>query len=100
MAQRKIDVVLDSVRRLMRLGATANLVNLLQKQHPAALAQVFAELAEKDRSAAFAVLVERNSKLAMEALSELGPDGGAALLDARSAEEMAPLLHDLASEGE
>ena len=98
MAQRKIDVVLDSVRRLMRLGATANLVNLLQKQHPADLAQVFAELAEKDRSAAFAVLVERNSKLAMEALSELGPEGGAALLADRSAEDIARLLHDLPSD--
>ena len=94
MAQRKIDVVLDSVRRLMRLGATANLVNLLQKQHPADLAQVFAELGEKDRSAAFTLLVERNSKLAMEALSELGPEGGAALLADRSAEEIARLLHD------
>src|SRR6188768_1450243 len=98
MAQRKIDVVLDSVRRLMRLGATANLVNLLQKQHPADLAQVFAELAEKDRSAAFSLLVERNSKLAMEALSELGPEGGAALLAGRSPEEIARLLHDLPSD--
>jgi hypothetical protein len=33
--------VLDSVKRLMRMGATANLVNLLQKQHPADLAQLF-----------------------------------------------------------
>src|SRR6478672_9400925 len=98
MAQRKIDVVLDSVRRLMRLGATANLVNLLQKQHPADLAQVFAELGEKDRSASFSLLVERNSKLAMEALSELGPEGGAALLADRSAEEIARLLHDLPSD--
>ena len=77
MAQRKIDVVLDSVKRLMRIGATANLVNLLQKQHPADLAQVFSELGEKDRSTAFSLLVERNSKLAMEALSELGPEDGA-----------------------
>src|SRR6185369_5124313 len=98
MAQRKIDVVLDSVRRLMRLGATANLVNLLHKQHPADLAQVFAELGEKDRATAFAVLVERNSKLAMEALSELGPEGGAALLADRSAEDIARLLHDLPSD--
>src|SRR3954468_5829444 len=98
MAQRKIDVVLDSVRRLIRLGATANLVNLLQKQHPADLAQVFAELGEKDRSASFALLVERNSKLAMEALSELGPEGGAAPLADRSAEEIARLLHDLPSD--
>ena len=98
MAQRKIDVVLDSVRRLMRIGATANLVNLLHKQHPADLAQVFTELGNKDRHAAFALLAERNSKLAMEALSELGPEGGAALLADRSPEEIARLLHDLPSD--
>ena len=98
MAQRKIDVVLDSVRRLIRLGATANLVNLLQKQHPADLAQVFSELGEKDRATAFANLVERNSKLAMEALSELGPEAGAALLADRSAEDIARLLHELPSD--
>ena len=98
MAQRKIDVVLDSVRRLLRMGATSNLVNLLHKQHPADLAQVFTELAEKDRHASFSLLVERNSKLAMEALSELGPEGGAALLADRSPEEVARLLHDLPSD--
>src|SRR5688572_10892849 len=98
MAQRKIDVVLDSVRRLIRLGATANLVNLLHKQHPADLAQVFAELGEKDRATSFALLLDRNSKLAMEALSELGPEGGAALLADRSAEDIARLLHDLPSD--
>jgi len=38
------------------------------------------ELGEKDRHAAFSLLIERNSKLAMEGLSELGPEGGAALL--------------------
>lgn len=35
MPHRKLDVVPDSVRRLQRMGATANLVNLLQKRHPA-----------------------------------------------------------------
>ena len=49
MPQRKLDVVLDSVKRLQRMGATANLVNLLQKQHPADLAQLFSELPDKDR---------------------------------------------------
>src|SRR5689334_22240419 len=97
-AQRKIDVALDSVRRLIRLGATANLVNLLQKQHPADLAQVFAELGEKDRGTSFSLLVERNSRLAMEALSELGPEGGAALLADRSAEDIGKLLQELPSD--
>ena len=95
MAQRKLDVVLDSVKRLQRMGATANLVNLLQKQHPADLAQLFSELSDKDRHAAFSVLAERNSRLAMEALSELGPEAGAAELSDRSAEDIVRLTHEL-----
>jgi magnesium transporter len=98
MAQRKLDVVLDSVKRLLRVGATANLVNLLQKQHPADLAQVFTELGDKNRQSAFSLLVERNSRLAMEGLSELGPEGGAALLAGRSAEEIGKLLQELPSD--
>ncbi|MDQ3211108.1 MAG: magnesium transporter [Acidobacteriota bacterium] len=98
MPQRKLDVVLDSVKRLMRMGATANLVNLLQKQHPADLAQLFSELPVKERQSAFSVLAERNSRLAMEGLSELGPEAGAALLSDRSAEEIGKLLQDLPSD--
>lgn len=98
MPQRKLDVVLDSVKRLMRMGATANLVNLLQKQHPADLAQLFSELPGKERQNAFTFLVERNSKLAMEALSELGPEAGAALLADRSAEEIVKLTQELPSD--
>ena len=98
MAQRKLDVVLDSVKRLQRMGATANLVNLLQKQHPADLAQLFSELTDKDRQSAFSLLVERNSRLAMEGLSELGPETGARLLADRSADEIVKLLQDLPSD--
>ena len=98
MLQRKLDVVLDSVKRLMRMGATANLVNLLQKQHPADLAQLFSELPDKERQSAFTLLAERNSKLAMEALSELGPEAGAKLLADRSAEEIVKLTQELASD--
>ena len=79
-AQRRIDLVLDSVKRLLRIGASANLLNLLQKQHPADLAQIFTELADKDREAAFSLLADRKGRLAMEAVSELGPEAGATLL--------------------
>lgn len=96
--QRRIDVVLDSVRRLLRLGATANLQNLLQKQHPADLGQIFGELHDAERAAAFTMLVERQPKLAMESLSELGPERGAALLAGRSAEEIAKLLQEIPSD--
>src|ERR687891_621416 len=97
-AQRRIDLVLDSVKRLLRIGATANLLNLLQKQHPADLAQIFSELSDKDREAAFSLLAERNGRLAMEAVSELGPEGGAALLATRSAEEIAKLAQEIPSD--
>jgi magnesium transporter len=98
MAQRKLDVVLDSVKRLQRMGATSNLVNLLQKQHPADLAQLFAELPEKDRLSAFSLLIDRNSRLAMEALSELGPEAAAPLLAGRSPEEIVKLAQELPSD--
>ena len=97
-AQRRIDVVLESVRRLLRMGATPNLLNLLQKQHPADLAQIFSELPEKDRHATFNLLVEKMPKLAMEAISEIGPEKGAELLALRSAEEIARLILEIPSD--
>src|SRR5690349_17356638 len=97
-AQRRIDLVLDSVKRLLRIGATANLLNLLQKQHPADLAQVFSELPDKEREATFSLLAERNGRIAMEAVSELGPEAGAALLATRSAEEIAKLAQEIPSD--
>jgi magnesium transporter len=96
--QRRIDVVLDSVRRLLRIGATANLFNLLQKQHPADLAAVYGELQERDRKAAFAVVVERSPKLAMESAAELGPEMAAQLLADRPAEEIAKLVQEIPSD--
>jgi len=98
MPQRKLDVVLDSVKRLMRMGATANLVNLLQKQHPADLAQLLSELPDKERRSAFTLLAERNTRVAMEALSELGHEAGAALLRERSADEIVKLTQELPSD--
>src|SRR6188472_544524 len=97
-AQRRIDLVLDSVRRLLRIGASANLLNLLQKQQPADLAQIFTELPDKEREAAFSLLTDRNGRLAMEAVSELGPENGARLLATRPPEEIAKLAQDIPSD--
>jgi len=96
--QRRIDLIVESVRRLLRLGATPNLLNLLQKQHPADLAQIFGELPDRERQAAFNVLVEKNARLAMESVSELGHEKGAELLALRPAEEIARLVQEIASD--
>ena len=95
-ALRRIEVVLDSVKRLQRIGATANLLNLLQKQHPADLAEVFGDLSQNERRSAFDTLLGHNSRLAMEALSELDPEVGATMLVGRPPEELARLFPELA----
>ena len=95
---RRIDVVLDSVKRLQRIGASANLLNLLQKQRPADLAEVLNQLSDKDRHGAFDLLLDHNSRLAMEALMEYGPEPGARLLADQPPERIAPWLLDLPSD--
>ena len=97
-SHRRIDVVLDSVKRLQRIGASANLLNLLQKQGPADLAEVFKELPGKDCRGALNLLLDHNSRLAMEALIEYGPEPGAALLADHSAGQIAVWLQELPSD--
>ena len=80
---RRIDVVLDSVKRLQRIGATANLLNVLQKQHPADLAEVLTGLSDAERLSTFNTLIAQNSRLAMQALSELDAEVGDGLLTKR-----------------
>ena len=95
---RRLDVVLDSVKRLQRIGATTNLLNLLQKQHPADLAEVLGDLRPLERRSAFDTLLGHHGRLAMEALSELDREVGAALLVDRPAEELARLFPELPSD--
>ena len=96
--QRRIDVVFDSVKRLQRIGATANLVNLLQKQHPADLAEVFTGLPDRNRRSVFDTLLEHDSRLAMESLAELEPEVGAPMLVDHPPDRLARLFQDLPSD--
>ena len=96
--QRRIDRVIDSVKRLQRIGATANLLNLLQKQHPVDLAEVFSDLTDRDRRSAFNTLLGHNSRLAMEALSELESEVAASMLVALPVEQLAQLFQELPSD--
>ena len=97
-APRRIDLARDLAKRLLRIGATANLLNLLQKQHPADLATIFSELSDKEREAAFSLLAEQNGRLAMEAISELGSEVGTLLLSTRTAEEISRLAQEIPSD--
>lgn len=89
------EVVITSIRRFLRMGATTNLLNILEKERPADLAEVFRSLPERERRTAFDLLVDRDRKRAMEALSELGAEPGASLLEGRSADDVGKLLAEL-----
>jgi len=97
-AHRRIELARDLVKRLLRIGATANLLNLLQKQHPADLATIFSELPNKEREAVFSLLAEQNGRLAMEAISELESEVGTLLLATRTAEDISRLAQEIPSD--
>jgi len=95
-AQSKSDLVLASVRRLLRVGATANVLNLLQKRHPVDIAEILRSLNDHERRAVIDTLAASDRRLAMDALAELGVDMGAALLASRPAPEVVRMLQELA----
>ena len=95
-AQRRIDLVLDSVKRLLRIGATANLLNLLQKRHPVDIAEILQSLNDHERRAAIDALAGSDIRLAMQVVAELGVDMGAALLASRPPTEIVRMLQELA----
>jgi magnesium transporter len=94
--QSKTDLVLASVRRLLRVGATANLLNLLQKRHPVDIAEILRALNDHERRAAVDAMAAADPRLAIQVVAELGVDMGAALLASRPAREIVRLLQELA----
>jgi len=95
-AQSKTDLVIASVRRLLRVGATSNLLNLLQKRHPVDIAEILRALNDHERRAAVDAMAAADPRLAMQVVAELGVDMGAALLASRPAREIVRLLQELA----
>ena len=95
-AQSKTDLVLASVRRLLRVGATANLLNLLQKRHPVDIAEILRALNDHERRAAVDAMAAADPRLAMQVVAELGVDMGATALASRPARDIVRLLQELA----
>jgi len=95
-AQSKTDLVLASVRRLLRVGATANLLNLLQKRHPVDIAEILRALNDHERRAAVDAMAATDPRLAMQVVAELGVDMGATSLALRPARDIVRLLQELA----
>src|SRR5262245_17580229 len=98
MQSQKFVLMLDSVRRLVRGGATARALNVLRKGRPADVAQVLHTLNDLDRNAVFIALARAETELAAASLSELELQEGVELLKTLAPEEIAQVLQELPSD--
>ncbi|MDY0212035.1 MAG: magnesium transporter [Desulfuromonadaceae bacterium] len=87
---RKIHVLLDTVKRLLRRNAFPNLTNLLQKTHPADIAHLFRYLDFVDQQKLFSLIKDVND--AAEVLAEIEHSISAELLDELATEKAVEVL--------
>lgn len=92
MKQERFDVLIDSIGKLARRGATAHALNILEKLRPVEVASVLKALQGRPRQATYAGLAERDPEKAAESLSELGPEFVRELLEPLPVDRMLELL--------
>ncbi len=98
MQAQRLNLMLDSVGRLVRRGAMSNAVNLLTKIRPVDIAQVLSQLPQHERETLFDALVHHELTRAAEALSEMETDRAVSLLTTLSREDSLRLLGELPSD--
>jgi magnesium transporter len=87
--------LVESVRKLLRRGATTHLHNMLQKVRPEDLAEAFKSLDESDRLGVFRLLGDRATPQAARLLVALHATQRTDLLREMSSEEIARILQRL-----
>src|SRR5690554_5636249 len=87
---RKIQVLLDTVKKLLRRNAVPNLSNLLQKTHPADIAHLFRYLGIAEQQKLFNLIKDVND--AAEVLAEIEHSISAQIIDALDSQWAVELL--------
>lgn len=98
MQAQRLNLMLDSVGRLVRRGAMSNAVNLLTKIRPVDIAQLLSQLPQHERETLFDALARHELTKAAEALSEMETDRAVALLTTLSRDDILRLLGELPSD--
>lgn len=101
-------VLLETIRRLNRRGAVANLLKLLLKTHPADLAWVFRHLSTVERKKVFNVIAqtemvgeflsEVDEAIMLELVQDLTPKFMVAVISEMASDDVADLLEALPEE--
>jgi magnesium transporter len=94
----RLNLMVESVRKLVRRGAMSNATNLLAKLRPVDIAQVLDHLQPNEREATFSALVRNDLKKAAEALSEMETERAVELLAALNHDDVPRLLQELPSD--
>lgn len=91
-------VLLDTLRKLLRRGASGHLINMLQKLRPADITPILASLSDPERTAVVVQMGEKAPTIAAAIVRELHPVPAAELLQAMPPETVARILGELASD--
>ena len=89
-------MLLETVKRLIRRGATPSLSNLLSKSHPADVAHLFHDLDRREQQSLFELVTD--PELSATVLSELDPEVSAQLIENLNKEEIVSILDEMASD--
>ncbi len=87
---------LETVRRLIRRGASPSLSNLLSKSHPADVAHLFHDLERREQRILFELIAD--PEMAATVLSELDPEVSAQLLENLNKAEIVTILDEMAND--
>src|SRR5437867_1331443 len=103
-------ILVESIKKLLRRGATVHLLNMLVKVRAADLAEAFKSLDEQEKSGTFRLLAERATGQAAallglihpahrpDLLSGMGPDDLAHVLQRLPSDEVAEILSGVAED--
>ncbi|MGA1796613.1 MAG: magnesium transporter [bacterium] len=89
----KMSLLFYTVRKLINRGATSNLSNMVNKLHPADIAQVMQQLGPSDRFFLFGLIAEKDK--AAEVLSELNPPSRSELLEQLDPKRIAEIFKEM-----
>ena len=89
----KLQILLDTVRKLVRRGAYPNLTKVIDKTHPADIAALFRYLEPKEQRVLFNLI--ENSETAAYVLSEIDHSNGARLLQEIDKEAITEILQEM-----
>jgi magnesium transporter len=96
MLTQEINILLDTIRRLNRRNATANLRKILLKTHPADLATIFRYFTEPERRDIFTLITDKHH--AAEILSEMDDSFRIELVKQLTQEQTIELFSEMATD--